>query len=136
MKTLKFSGLGLGICLLVASCTLDTGNPDLSGSWSCHETSQIFLKNTKGTSVYDVTFYRDASKPDEYTISNFYNLGSGIRVTILKDGFSVTLPKQSVDGFVFEGSGTINETTDLISMSYTADDGGGVVDHVTGEYSR
>ncbi|MFA6482437.1 MAG: hypothetical protein WCW62_07670, partial [Bacteroidales bacterium] len=100
------------------------------------ETSQIFLKTTKGTSVYEVTFIRDAVNPESYRIDNIYKLGTGIKVSVIKNGYSITLPKQSVDGFVFEGAGTINETYDLINMTYTADDGGGQVDHVTAEYSR
>lgn len=123
-------------CLLIAGCTTPAGNPDLAGSWTCHETSQIFLKGSKGTSVYQVTFIRDAVNTDKYYIDNIYKLGNGIKVSVLKNGYAITLPKQSVDGFVFEGAGTINETYDLINMSYTADDGGGQVDHVTAEYSR
>ena len=136
MKINKISALVLTIFLMFTGCLDEVGNPNLAGYWTCHETSQIFLKSTKGTSVYQVTFTRDAVNQDKYTIGNFYKLGDGIMVTVIKDGYSLTLVKQSVDGFVFEGSGTINETFDLINMTYTADDGGGVVDHVTAEYSR
>jgi hypothetical protein len=136
MNTVKNSFLIAAISLLLAGCTPEEGNPNLAGTWSCKETSQIFLKPLKGVSVYDVTFSRDAVSTDNYTIDNFYKLGNGVRVTVIKDGYSITLPQQSVDGFVFEGSGTINDTYDLINMTYTADDGGGVVDHVTAEYSR
>lgn len=136
MNTIRNSVMVLAICLVFAGCVPEVGNPNLAGTWSCTETSQIFLKNTKGTSVFDVTFARDAVNAEKYSIDNFYKLGSGVKVSVIKDGYSITLPKQSVDGFVFEGSGTINETYDLISMTYTADDGGGVVDHVTAEYSR
>ena len=136
MKTIKTPGLAIAFCLLLACCATETGNPNLAGTWSCKETSQIFLKDTKGTSVFDVTFIRDASNQDKYQIDNFYKLGSGVKVSVIKSGYSLTLPKQSVDGFVFEGSGTINDTYDLINMTYTADDGGGQVDHVTAEYSR
>lgn len=136
MKTVKNSVLVLVICLLLAGCAPEVGNPDLSGVWSCTETSQIFLKSTKGTSVFDVTFSRDAVNQNKYYTNNFYGLGSAGKVALLKDGFSITLLIQTVDGFVFEGAGTINESLDLINLSYTTDDGGGVVDHVTAEYSR
>jgi hypothetical protein len=136
MKSIKTLALAMGMTLILFGCVLETGNPNLAGSWSCHETSQIFLKGSKGTSIYQVTFERDAVDQDQYRIDNFYKLGNGIQVSVLKDGYSLILPKQSVDGFVFEGAGTMNETYDLINMTYTADDGGGVVDHVTAEYSR
>ena len=136
MNIMKNARVVLAICLLLTGCVTDTANPNLAGTWTCHETSQIFLKSLKGTSVYEVTFTRDAVNQDKYYIDNIYKLGTGVKVSVIKDGYSVTLLKQSVDGFVFEGSGTINETYDLITMIYTVDDGGGVVDHVTAEYSR
>lgn len=136
MKTFINPFLVTVVSLLLFACVPETGDPNLTGTWTCSETSQIFLKSTKGTSIYQVTFERDAASLDQYHIDNFYKLGSGVRVTVIKDGYSITLPKQSVDGFVFEGAGTINETYDMISMTYSADDGGGQVDHVTAEYSR
>lgn len=126
----------MSVVLLIAGCIPETGNPDLSGSWTCSETSEIFLKSLKGTSIYQVTLSRDAVNTDKYYIDNFYKLGNGIRVSVIKNGYSITLPSQSVDGFVFEGVGSINDSYDLINMTYTADDGGGEVDHVTAEYSR
>ncbi len=50
MKTVKNSGLAVAICLLLTGCVPDVGNPNLAGSWSCTETSEIFLKSTTGTS--------------------------------------------------------------------------------------
>jgi len=126
----------LMIGLLMTSCVPDEGNPDLSGTWTCTETSEIFLKGTKGTSIYQVTLARDAMVQSNYTIDNFYKLGNGVHVTIIKAGYTITMPKQSVEGFVFEGSGEVNDTYDIIQMSYTADDGGGEVDHVMAEYAR
>jgi hypothetical protein len=136
MNTVKNSGLVLAIRLLLTGCVPEVGNPNLAGSWSCTETSEIFLKSTTGTSVYTVTFDRDAVNTDKYYIDNNYKLGSGIKVSVIKDGYSITLPKQTADNVVFEGTGTINDTFDIINMTYTADDGGGQVDHVTAEYSR
>ena len=136
MKTITNSALILTLCLCFSGCIPEEGNPDLAGTWSCTETSQIFMKSTKGTSVYTVTFNSDALNSDKYYIDNIYKLGNGIKVSVIKNGYSITLPRQTSDNVVFEGSGTINETFDLINMTYTADDGGGVVDHVTAEYSR
>ncbi|MFH0760079.1 MAG: hypothetical protein V2A67_01080 [Bacteroidota bacterium] len=136
MKHLLRYGIVCMTALLVTSCVFEEGNPDLSGSWTCTETSEIFLKNTKGTSIYQVTFEKDASIQDKYYINNFYKLGNNIHVSVIKSGYTISLPKQSVNGFVFEGSGETNDTYDMIYMTYTADDGGGEVDHVTAEYAR
>lgn len=136
MKYLLRYGTVILTIVLFSSCVFEEGNPDLSGSWTCTETSEIFLKSTKGTSIYQVTFEKDATIGDKYYINNFYKLGNGVRVSVIKSGYSVTLQKQSVNGFVFEGSGELNDTYDMIYMTYTADDGGGEVDHVTAEYAR
>jgi hypothetical protein len=124
------------LSLLMTGCTLEEGNPDLTGSWTCTETSEIFVKSTKGTSIYTVTFQRDAVNQNKYYIDNFYKLGNGVRVAVIKNGYLIDLPKQSVDGFVFEGTGEVNDTFNIIQLNYTADDGGGEVDHVTAEYAR
>jgi len=136
MKSISKTLWVLTFALLLSGCIPETGNPDLAGSWTCSETSEIFLKSSKGTSVYQVTFSRDAVNADKYYIDNFYKLGNLVRVSVIKNGYSLTLPKQNIDGFVFEGSGSANDAYDLINMTYTADDGGGQVDHVTAEYSR
>ncbi|MFA6484019.1 MAG: hypothetical protein WCW62_15675, partial [Bacteroidales bacterium] len=76
MNTVKNTLTVIAVCLLLGSCAPETGNPDLAGTWSCTETSQIFLKTTKGTSVYEVTFIRDAVNPESYRIDNIYKLGT------------------------------------------------------------
>ena len=129
-------GMAFVSLLLMTSCVIEEGNPDLSGSWTCSETSEIFMKSTKGTSIYQLTIQKDASIPDKYYIDNFYKLGNGRRVTMIKSGYTITIPKQNVDGFNFEGTGEVNDTFDMIYMQYTADDGGGQIDHVTAEYAR
>ncbi len=118
------------------SCILEEGNPDLSGSWTCTETSEIFMKPLKGTSVYPVSFIRDVNDPDRYQIENFYKLGSGVKVIVEVAGYSLSIPRQSVGGFEFEGGGSISGNYALIEIEYTADDSGGEIDHVTATYAR
>jgi hypothetical protein len=126
----------LSCILLLNGCFIEEGNPNLAGSWTCKETSEIFLKSTKGTSIYQVTFTRDAVNQDKYYIENFYKLGSDVKVAVIKSGYTIELPKQSVNGFVFEGSGEVDDVFNTINLIYTADDGGGEIDHVTAEYTR
>jgi len=136
MKKIIRLSVVLTMIAAMNSCILEEGNPNLAGSWTCKETSEIFLKSTKGTSIYQVTFTRDAVNQDKYYIENFYKLGTDVKVAVIKTGYTIELPKQSVDGFVFEGSGEVDDVFNFISLSYTADDGGGEIDHVTAEYSR
>lgn len=135
MNAVRNSVLVLSICLLLAACAKDPGDSDLSGTWLCKETSQIFLKSTKGESRFYVTFIKDSVNPDKYSISNIYQLGTNVKVTVVRDGYSLTLSSQTVNKTLFEGKGTINDAYDFITLIYTVDDGGGV-DKVTAEYSR
>jgi hypothetical protein len=138
MKALKplIASVLLLLPALFQCCEPVEGDPNLAGAWNCKETSQIFMKRANLTSTFTVTFVRDAVNTNQYHIKNFYRLGDQVTVTVLKDGYTITIPKQSVDGFLFEGSGSLNDDYTLINMTYTADDGGGQVDHVAAEMSR
>ncbi len=120
---------------MMTSCIPDEINT-LEGSWSCQETSQIYMENMKGTSIYPVYFAQDINDGNTYYIDNFYQLGSGIEVKVKLSGSILTLEKQTVDDIEFEGDGTVNSSYELINFSYTADDGGGMVDHVQATYTR
>jgi len=121
---------------LISGCIPDDGVNTLEGSWSCQETSEIFMSNMKGTSIFPVYFAQDIADNQTYYIDNFYQLGTGVEVKVKLSGGVITVEKQKVDGIEFEGSGTVNPSYELINLSYTADDGGGQVDHVTAVYSR
>ena len=126
----------LFLVFLVQACMPVEGDPNLSGQWTCTETSEIFMKSFTGTSVYTVKLNRDAANLDKYYIDNFYKLGSGVTVAVLVYGYTAQIPKQSVNGFVFEGTGVVEADYNLIELTYTADDGGGEVDNVTATYNR
>jgi hypothetical protein len=122
--------------LILASCIPETNIESLEGSWNCEETSDIYIQGLKGTSTYPVYIAQDAEDDNTYYIDNFYQLGEGVQVKIKLSGISIMLGKQTVDGIEFQGTGTVNSSRDVINLSYTADDGGGQVDHVQAEYSR
>jgi hypothetical protein len=140
MKNLKYFTILCAITLTMGSCILDPVDQSLEGEWSCTETSEIFLKSNsdlKGTSTFPVYIAQDATNSNKYYIDNFYQLGSGNQVEIVVSfGNTITISTQTINGIEFSGSGTINSAYDLVSLTYTADDGGGEVDHVTAEYSR
>ncbi len=139
MKTLHLS-LIFGVLVCLNSCVPVSESQSLEGEWSCHETSEIFLesqKATKGTSIFPVYFAQDVANDNKYYIDNFYQLGDGTQVSILISGErSITIETQTVSGIEFSGSGTIDASFNSIDLTYTADDGGGEIDHVVATYTR
>ena len=136
---MRRAGYSLVLFILMFSldgCFLEGEPGSLEGSWTCTETSKIFMKSLKGTSIYPVYIAQDFVDDNTYYIDNFYQLGEGYQVKIRLNNNTITIEKQSVDDIVFEGSGTVNPGFDNIKISYTADDGGGEIDQVTAEYSR
>lgn len=140
MKTKGILVILFGSLLTLSSCEFPTTEQSLEGEWTCTETSEIFLSvnsELKGTSVFPVYFAQDAMNDNKYYIDNFYQLGSGVQVEIMFSlGTTITIESQTVNGITFSGSGTVNAAANQIDLSYTADDGGGEVDHVTAEYTR
>ena len=136
MNTAKLTACLLSVCLAFAGCIPEEFDSNLAGVWRCSESSEIFLKSTKGTSIFDVVFKQDADNQSKYYIGNFYDLGSSIEVVATVSGSTLIIPEQTVNGFVFKGSGTINDQYNLIDMNYTVDDGGGKTDHLTAELTR
>ena len=136
MRRVSMVLTSLLMLFLLQSCIPDEGNPDLSGSWTCTETSEIFMKTLKGTSVYPVRFIGDVNNPDRYQIENFYKLGNGVKVMVEVSGYTITIPRQTAGGFEFVGQGSISGNYALIELEYTADDSGGEIDHVTATYAR
>ena len=133
---IKAIWISLILCTLFTSCELDTDINTLEGSWLCTETSEIFKSGLKGTSIYPVYIARDTADENVYYFDNFYQLGDAVLVKAMVSGRSITIEKQTVDGIEFVGSGTVNASYDEINLSYTADDGGGEIDHVQASYSR
>lgn len=103
---------------------------EMAGTYSCSENSQVF-----GQSSYEVAVTRSTSASDQIIIENFYQLGAGTFVTVNIRGSNLLVPQQVVNNIVISGDGVIvNENR--MNLNYTADDGGGVVDVVTGGLSR
>ena len=122
---------------MLPSCIPESTAVSLEGAWQCEETSEIFLKNTKGTSIFPVYLAQDAMNDNKYYIDNFYNMGTGSQITImLTGGRTITIEKQTVSGIEFEGSAVVSADYNTIEFAYTADDGGGQIDHVKSTYTR
>lgn len=105
----------------------------LEGSWQCDENSSIF-KSTQD--IYSVYIYMSDSDSTRIFISNFYALGESIGATALVNGYSITIPIQTLEGgFEVGGTGTISSDLKEISWNYTVDDGSGEIDEVEAVYT-
>jgi len=134
-------------CILFTACIPLEDTVSLEGQWSCEETSEIYMagksgsgetgkQGMKGTSVFPVYIAQDALSSNAYYIDNFYNMGSGKQVSFTVFGRSITIALQTTEGIEFIGTGTISTDYNTIELAYTADDGGGLIDHVTSIYTR
>lgn len=93
----------------------------LEGHWKSEET----LKSP------DEVYYVDISLSDndstKVIISNFNALGNDYEATAKVNGYSITIPSQSlISGYSVRGSGTISSKLQQINWTYFVDDGSGV----------
>jgi len=131
--------LSVLVILFMNSCIPIENDLSLEGDWSCKETSTIFLKSTnqiKGTSIFPVYIAVDQLNGNKYYIDNIYQLGTGNQGTITVSGTAVTLSSQIINGIEFSGAGTVSSDYNTMTLTYSADDGGGEIDQVTAEYTR
>jgi hypothetical protein len=105
----------------------------LEGSWKCDETSSIF-KSTQD--IYTVYISPSESDSTRIFISNFYALGENVEATALINGYSITMPTQTLPGdYEVRGSGTITTNLKQINWTYYVDDGSGQEDQVDAVYT-
>ena len=105
----------------------------LEGEWACDEQSEIFKKATAST--YAVYISADPDDPNGVIIDNFYGVDAPAKASVV--AMSLSISEQTIDGgFTVSGSGIIAGGYQEISLTYTVDDGSGVVDHVTAVYTK
>lgn len=121
------------VFVLLGACEAleDLGPDSIYDTWYCVETSEIYNQTN-----YYVDLSKHPSEDGKIIIDNFYNLGYGMEVIANLTGLSITIPAQTVDGNAISGSGTIASSYKTLSFTYTVDDGGGTIDHVTAVYSK
>ncbi len=103
---------------------------EMVGTYNCAENSTIYNQSN-----YEVKVTKSTTGSEQIMIENFYQLGLGtfIKVNIL--GSDLVIPNQVVNDIKISGDGIIvNENR--MNLNYTADDGGGVVDVVSGGLSK
>jgi hypothetical protein len=117
---------------ILTSCTPEEDDDpltaeDLAGRWSCQEQS------LSGNISYEVDISKSSN--DQIRINNFYKLGSGFFITVNISGQDLIIPQQTQNNVIFKGQGTILNRN-RINLSFSADDGGGVIDNGSASLSR
>jgi len=122
-----------GLFVLLSACEAleDLGPDSIYDTWYCVEISEIYNETN-----YYVDLSKHPTEEGKIIIDNFYNLGYGIELTANLSGLSISIPSQVVDGNTISGSGSITSGYKTIDFTYTVNDGGGVIDHVTAEYTK
>jgi hypothetical protein len=106
-----------------ASCedenTVSTGDDrsQFTGTWTCNEKSKVF-----GNSVYTVSI-SNIGDGDSVSIRNFYNLGNNFFGIGIVGGNAITIPFQSIDGTIVQGSG-LRSNASKFELDYFTNDAG------------
>lgn len=130
----NFKVLLIFIVLSIVSCTdenpLSSGDDrdQFTGSWTCTEKSKIF-----GNSVYTVSI-SNIGDGDSVSIRNFYNLGNNFFGIGIVGGKAITIPFQSIDGTIVQGSGLLINSAKF-ELDYFTNDAG-VKDTVADVFTR
>jgi hypothetical protein len=140
MKSRLLFSIILGSAMLLNSCedllndkTTAEIAQSIEGSWQCDENSSIF-KSTQD--IYTVYIIPSTTDSTIVYISNFYSLGNDIEAEARLNGYSITLPTQTLQGgYTVYGTGTISSNLKQISWKYYVDDESGVTDEVDAVYS-
>lgn len=136
MKNLKIKIIPILLIILFNnSCELEDLNnyQSIDGEWRVDETSEIY-KSTQ--SIYYVEIIQHPTDSTMYFIDNFYGLGPGKSLNIIVNNQNIIIGSQNLDGHQIIGSGTITSDFKNIYLAYNVDDSGGLIDHVTANYTR
>ncbi len=102
----------------------------IEGSWKCDET----LKSPD--EVYYTYITLNENDSTKVIISNFNGLGDKYEVTATVNGYSITIPNQTlIDGYSARGSGTISSDLSEINWVYFVDDGSGTEEEFDAIYT-
>lgn len=128
-----------GTVLFLTSCELDDFNLDsdderdrIVDTWKCEENSMLFGQQTP----YHSDISKSSSDSVTIYITNFYQLGFNEEIYATLTNRSIDIPKQTVDGHVIDGFGTVASNYNSIQFTYTVDDGSGTLDNVNATYRR
>lgn len=124
-RVLKLSILLFGATLFFVSCEKDLeADADVNyrdeflGVWTAVENGDV-----NGVQSYQINISAGSAE-DEIIFNGIYNLNN-VKVTAFVTGFNVSIPKQTIQGITFTGSGQAVANFDNININFTANDGSG-----------
>jgi len=108
--------------ILFSSCTKEeeetspNDNTIITGEWKCNDSESE-------NGIYGAqSFTIDISKnTNNYTISNFGNLGINAEVTAQISGSSITVSEQTIDDITTHGTGTFTNNSETVNFTYYLD---------------
>lgn len=115
---------------LLSSCEKDRTYTSVTGTWQCVEVSSIHSSNP-----YFVDIMRDANDSTLLKIDNFYNMGYGKEIYARIDAYDISI-QSNLYGFSIVGEAKVARDFETIEWEYQVDDGSGLIDYVTANYSR
>ena len=120
MKATYYVSL-VGAILLLGACEIIVEEPyyhkHLDGNYAVEEYSEI----EAAVFYYDVHIRRSTFDRSKIIITNLYETSLRVKATLHNQEEKIRIPYQVVDGFAFEGVGTIFGE-DEISISYSVHD--------------
>lgn len=105
----------------------------LEGKWAVSETSSLFKS---ALDAYDVFITIDEIDSTTIYISNFYGIGGTYDVRATVNDLNLTIPKQTVNGSDFTGTGVISKNYKTITWKYKVVFESGDVDNVDATYQK
>ena len=139
MKSKTFVFLSILLIVFLYSCEkIGTGGSTdiaakLSGNWAVSENYSL-LKSTLDT--YNTYITIDEVDSNTVFISNFYQIGPTYDIEATISGSNITIPMQTVDGFIFSGSGIISKNYKTITWKYKVVYETNEVDNVDAIYEK
>jgi len=115
---------------ILSSCEKDETYTSVTGTWQCVEVSSVHTPNP-----YFVDIMRDANDSTLLKIDNFYNMGYGKEIYARIDAYDISI-QSNLYGFSIVGEAKVARDFKTIEWEYEVDDGSGLIDYVTANYSR
>ncbi|MCB9013416.1 MAG: hypothetical protein H6539_05190 [Bacteroidales bacterium] len=139
MKRNKYFLLSLLLSMSLSACEdltdliSDDPRDAFTGEWKVDEVNTL---KTNDPVTYYVNIKKSSTDSTLVYISNFYEMGAGTSIDAKVTGGSISIPSQSVGGFVISGQGTIAYNDKSIDWSYTVDYRNGFIDYVSATYTK
>ncbi len=104
--------------LIFTSCTKEDEelSPDITGEWKCSDSDSE--NGNYGTQSYTIDISKNTNN---YTITNYANLGITSEVTAQISGSSISVSEQVIDDITTHGTGTFTNNNKTVNFTYYLD---------------